>query len=58
MAKFAIGDRVAKDKDHFGKVAAIFTTVEGEPKYAVENEGTLEFLLETELASYQLQRNN
>jgi hypothetical protein len=58
MAKFAIGDNVAKDKDHFGKVAAVFTTVEGEPKYAVENEGTLEFLLETELKPDQTQRSN
>lgn len=58
MAKFAIGDSVAKDKDHSGKVAAIFTTVEGEPKYAVENEGALEFLLETELAPYRPRRSN
>ena len=58
MAKFAIGDTVAKDKDHSGKVAAIFTTVDGEPKYAVENEGALEFLLEAELAPCKPQRPN
>ena len=49
MAKFAVGDMVAKDKDHSGKVAAVFTTFDGEPRYAVENEGVLWFLLEDEL---------
>jgi hypothetical protein len=57
MAKFAVGDSVAKDKDHSGKVAAIFTTAEGQFRYAVENEGALQFLLETEL-TYQPQALN
>jgi hypothetical protein len=55
MAKFAVGDTVAKDKDHTGKVAAIFTTVDGEPRYAVENEGELWFIVENELAPNQQQ---
>ena len=50
MAKFAVGDNVAKDKEHCGKVAAIFTTFDGEPRYAVENEGELWFIVENELS--------
>jgi hypothetical protein len=50
VAKFAVGDTVAKDKDHCGKVAAIFTTFDGEPRYAVEHEGELWFIVEKELA--------
>jgi hypothetical protein len=53
MAKFAIGDKVAKDKDHSGKVAAVFTTAEGQLRYAVESEGALQFLLEVELVPLQ-----
>jgi hypothetical protein len=49
MAKFAIGDTVTKDKDHSGKVAAVFTTDEGQLRYAVESEGALQFLLEVDL---------
>jgi hypothetical protein len=50
MPKFSVGDSVAKDKEHSGKVAAIFTAADGEPRYAVENEGALQFILEKELA--------
>ena len=53
MAKFAIGDAVAKDKDHSGKVVAVFTTSDGQLRYALENEGALQFLLEAELAPLQ-----
>jgi hypothetical protein len=49
MAKFAIGDAVAKDKDHSGKVVGIFTSANGEPRYALDHDGELQFLLETEL---------
>jgi hypothetical protein len=49
MAKFAVGDSVTKDKEHSGTVAAIFTTFDGEPRYAVENEGVLWFIVENEL---------
>jgi hypothetical protein len=55
MAKFAIGDHVAKGKSSTGKVVAIFTTSEGELRYAVENDGALQFILENELAPYQPQ---
>jgi hypothetical protein len=55
MAKFAVGDTVAKDKDHSGKVAAVFTTFDGEPRYAVENEGVLWFIVENELTPNQQQ---
>jgi hypothetical protein len=49
MAKFAIGDAVAKDKEHSGIVVRIFTSEEGEPRYALDHDGELQFLLETDL---------
>ena len=49
MAKFAIGDAVAKDKEHSGKVVGIFTSANGEPRYALDHDGELQFLLEAEL---------
>lgn len=51
MAKFAIGDSVARGKNT-GKVVAIFTTIDGELRYAVENEGALQFVMENELSAY------
>jgi hypothetical protein len=39
MPKFAIGDVVDQDKLHSGTVIAIFTTVEGEQRYAVGMDG-------------------
>jgi hypothetical protein len=54
MAKFAIGDFVAKGNST-GKVVAIFTTVDGELRYAIENDGALQFVLESELAPWQPQ---
>ncbi|MGA2995848.1 hypothetical protein [Bradyrhizobium sp.] len=53
MAALSIGDTVTKAKKSIGKVVAIFTTVDGEFRYAVEHEGTLYFILETELISLQ-----
>ena len=50
MAKFAVGDSVFKDKERSGTVAAVFTTFDGQPRYAVENEGVLWFILEDELS--------
>jgi hypothetical protein len=41
MAKYAIGDVVAKDNKSSGVVRAIFTTVEGQLRYAVEIESAL-----------------
>ena len=55
MAKFAVGDAVAKDKEHCGKVAVVFTASDGEPRYAVENEGELWFIPEHELGPNQKQ---
>lgn len=49
MAKFAVGDTITSAKKSVGKVVAIFTTVDGELRYAVEHEGTLHFILEKEL---------
>ena len=53
MVKFAIGETVTKAKKSAGKVVAIFTTVDGKIRYAVEHEGTLQFILETELVPLQ-----
>jgi len=49
MPKFAIGDAVVKDKEHSGKVVGIFTSANGEPRYALDHDGEIQFLLETEL---------
>ena len=49
MPKFAIGDTVTKGKKSTGKIVAVFTTVDGELRYAVEHEGALQFILETDL---------
>ncbi len=53
MPKFAVGDAVERAAGENGVVVAIFTTTEGEPRYAVESEGTLQFVLETKLVSHQ-----
>jgi hypothetical protein len=53
MPKFAIGDVVEKDKSNTGVIVAVFTTSNGELRYAVEHEGALEFILETELVPRQ-----
>ena len=50
MAKFRIGDVVSTDAGLTGIVRAIFATFEGEPRYAVENDGALDFICETRLS--------
>ena len=50
MPKFAIGDPVEKDANEKGVVVAIFTTNDGELRYAVESDGAVEFVLENRLA--------
>jgi hypothetical protein len=54
MAKFSIGDFIANG-NVTGKVAAVFVTTEGQLRYAIENDGALQFAMETELAPYQSQ---
>jgi hypothetical protein len=51
MAKLAIGDFVANGKVT-GEVAAVFITTEGQFRYAIENDGALQFALEAELLPY------
>ena len=50
MAKYAIGDVVAKDNKSSVVVRAIFTTVEGQLRYAVDSEGALDFVEEERLS--------
>jgi hypothetical protein len=50
MAKYAIGDVVTKDNKSGVIVRAIFTTIEGHLRYAVENEGELDFVEEARLS--------
>ena len=52
MAKFAVGDFVAKGKTT-GRVVAIFTTTDGQLRYAIEDDVALQFAMENELAQYQ-----
>jgi hypothetical protein len=49
-AKFRIGDVVSTVAGQSGIVRAIFATFEGEPRYAVENDGALDFLCENRLS--------
>ena len=44
MAKYAIGDVVKKDNGRSAVVRAVFTTMDGELRYAIENEGALDFV--------------
>jgi hypothetical protein len=55
MPKFAIGDVVAKDNTHTGTIIAVFTTIEGEQRYAVDMEGygALEFIMEYNLVPHE-----
>jgi hypothetical protein len=55
VPKFAIGDVVDKDKTHSGTVIAIFTTIEGEQRYAVDMEGygALQFIMECNLVPHE-----
>jgi hypothetical protein len=51
MAKYAIGDVVKKDNGGSGVVRATFTTLTGGLFYAVEHEGTIDFVEEAKLSS-------
>jgi hypothetical protein len=54
MPKFAVGDTVEKAASGESRaVVGIFTTDDGEPRYAVESEGALDFVVEAELVSRQ-----
>ena len=53
MAKLSIGDSVTKANKSIGKIVAIFNTIDGQIRYAVEQEGALQFVLETELVPSQ-----
>jgi hypothetical protein len=50
MDKYAIGDVVKKDNGGSGVVRATFATLAGELCYAVEHEGTIDFIEETKLS--------
>jgi hypothetical protein len=50
MAKYAIGDVVTKDNKSSVVVRAIFTTMEGLLRYAVDNDGALDFVEEARLS--------
>jgi hypothetical protein len=50
MAKYAIGDVVTKDNKSSGIVRAIFTTMDGHLRYAVDNDGALDFVEEARLS--------
>jgi hypothetical protein len=54
MASYRIGETVKKAKGGTGVVRAIFTTMEGEQRYAVENEGALDFIVESSLSPVPL----
>ena len=51
MAKYAVGDVVTKDNKSNVVVRAIFTTIEGHLRFAVENEGELDFVEEARLSA-------
>ena len=50
IAKFRVGDVVSTVAGQSGIVRAIFATFEGEPRYAVENDGALDFICENRLS--------
>ena len=59
MSKFAIGDRVEATNDHKdGVVVAVFSTVDGNFRYAVDMEGygALQFVIEEKLIFYPADR--
>ena len=51
MSKYAIGDVVKKHHGCSAVVRAIFMTIDGELRYAVENEGALDFVEEASLSA-------
>jgi hypothetical protein len=50
MADYRIGERVKKSRGGAGVIRAVFTTLEGERRYAVEHEGELDFVDEANLS--------
>jgi hypothetical protein len=50
MGKYAIGDAVLKDNKTTVVIRAIFTTIEGELRYAVENDDAVDFVEEGRLS--------
>jgi hypothetical protein len=50
ITKFRVGDVVSTVAGQGGIVRAIFATFEGEPRYAVENDGALDFICENRLS--------
>jgi hypothetical protein len=50
MAKYTVGDVVTKDTKGSVVVRAIFTTIEGQLRYAVEDDGALDFIEEARLS--------
>jgi len=50
ITKFRVGDVVSTVAGQSGIVRAIFATFEGEPRYAVENDGALDFICENRLS--------
>jgi hypothetical protein len=44
MASYAIGETVKKAKGGTGVIRAVFTTMEGGQRYAIEDEGALDFV--------------
>jgi hypothetical protein len=51
MSKYAIGDVVKMHHGGSAVVRAIFMTIDGELRYAVENEGALDFVEEASLSA-------
>lgn len=49
MAKFGLGDVVNSDRGRRGIVRAVFKSREGQQFYAVEKDGTMDFLEEERL---------
>jgi hypothetical protein len=50
MANYAIGETVKKAKGGTGVIRAVYTTMEGEQRYAIEDEGALDFVDEASLS--------
>jgi hypothetical protein len=50
MTDYRIGETVRKANGGNGVIRAIFLTMEGERRYAVENDGALDFVDEVSLA--------
>jgi hypothetical protein len=53
MAKYTLGEVVKKEKTGFGTVRAIFLTKEGAQMYAIEKEGSFDFVEEARLSRHE-----